>query len=71
MLLDGRPEFAEGSVPVPKAADEGLKWIFLAANQGLDGAQFDLGYCYEKGKGVKQDYAESPSPGKVDTISWV
>ena len=25
MLLDGRPKFAEGSVPVPKAADEGLE----------------------------------------------
>ena len=67
MLLDGRPKFAEGSVPVPKAADEGLKWIFLAANQGLDSAQCDLGYFYEKGYGVKQDYAEAYKRCKLGT----
>lgn len=67
MLLDGKPRFAEGSVAVPKAADEGLKWIFLAANQGLDGAQHDLGYFYEKGLGVKQDYAEAYKWHKLAT----
>jgi hypothetical protein len=67
MLLDGRPKFAEGSVPVPKAADEGLKWIFLAANQGLNGAQCDLGYFYEKGYGVKQDYVEAYKWYKLGT----
>jgi hypothetical protein len=67
MLLDGRPKFAEGSVPVPKSADEGLNWIFLAANQGLDGAQHDLGYFYEQGLGVKQDYAEAYKWRKLAT----
>ena len=67
MLLDGRPKFAEGSVPVPKAADEGLKWILLAANQGLDGAQCDLGYFCEKGYGVKQDYVEAYKWYKLGT----
>jgi len=59
MLLDGRKTFGENSIAVPKATDEGLKWLLLAANQGLDRAQIDLGYYYEKGKGVKQDYMEA------------
>jgi hypothetical protein len=67
MLLDGKPKFAEGSVPVPKAAGEGLKWILLAANQGQEGAQCDLGYFYDKGYGVKQDYAESYKWYKLGT----
>jgi hypothetical protein len=67
MLLDGRPKFAAGSVPVPKAADEGLNWIFLAANQGLNGAQHDLGYFYERRLGVKQDYAEAYKWRKLAT----
>jgi hypothetical protein len=67
MLLDGRKTFGENSVAVPKAADEGLKWIFLAANQGLDGAQLDLGYFYDKGYGVKQDYVEAYKWYKLGT----
>src|ERR1017187_6681306 len=59
MLLDGRKTFGESSVAVPKGTDEGVKWLLLAANQGLGGAQFDLGYCYEKGNGVKQDCMEA------------
>ena len=59
MLLDGRKTFGESSVAVPKGTDEGVKWLLLAANQGLGGAQFDLGYCYEKGNGVKQDRMEA------------
>jgi TPR repeat protein len=59
MLLDGRRAFGESTVVVPKAADEGLKWIFLAANQGLDSAQLDLGFFYENGYGVKQNRVEA------------
>ena len=32
-----------------------LKWYTLAAEQGLAGAQFKLGYVYDIGKGVQQD----------------
>jgi hypothetical protein len=67
MLLDGRKTFGESTVAVPKAADEGLKWVFLAANQGLDSAQLDLGYFYEKGYGVKQDYVEAYKWYKLGT----
>jgi len=67
MLLDGRKTFGENSIAVPKAADEGLKWVFLAANQGLDGAQLDLAYFYEKGYGVKQDCVEAYKWYKLGT----
>jgi len=70
MLRDGRKTFGENSVAVPKAGDEGLKWIFLAANQGLDSAQLDLGYFYDKGYGVKQDCVEAYKWYKLGTQKY-
>jgi hypothetical protein len=67
MLLDGRKTFGESSVAVPQAADEGLKWILLAATQGLNDAQIDLGYFYDKGYGVKQDNVEAYKWYKLGT----
>ena len=36
-----------------------MKWYRKAAEQGLALAQHSLGYIYEKGNGVGQDYAEA------------
>ena len=34
---------------------ESFKWYQKAGDQGLSGAQFQLGYMYAKGKGVLRD----------------
>ena len=39
--------------------EEGLKWYLKAAEQGHAEAQYDLGYCYYYGNGVKQSYKEA------------
>jgi hypothetical protein len=36
-----------------------VKWYTKSAEQGNAGAQNNLGYMYEKGDGVPQDYAEA------------
>ena len=36
-----------------------MKWYKLAAEQGDKYAQFSLGYLYEKGNGVSQNYEEA------------
>jgi len=36
-----------------------LYWYALAAEQGLVGAQNNLGFCYENGYGVEIDYEKS------------
>src|SRR5262249_604501 len=36
-----------------------IEWIRKAAEQGLPGAQVNLGYCYEKGRGVEKDLAQA------------
>jgi hypothetical protein len=38
---------------------EGLDWFLRAADQGLSGAQFNLGLCYAEGTGVAIDYTEA------------
>ena len=38
---------------------EAVKWYRKAADQGVAGAQFSLGVCYDFGDGVTQDYAEA------------
>jgi TPR repeat protein len=40
---------------VTKDVQEGLRWIRLAAEQGLSIAQCHLGLMYEAGEGVPQD----------------
>ena len=59
ILLHGRPKFAEGSVAVPADKPDAIRWLLLAANQGHNGAQVDLGRCYEKGDAVPQDSVEA------------
>ena len=36
-----------------------MKWYKLSAEQGNPDAQYSLGYCYESGKGVKQNIKEA------------
>ena len=36
-----------------------MKWYRLAAEQGYDIAQYNLGVMYENGQGVPQDYKEA------------
>jgi FOG: TPR repeat, SEL1 subfamily len=40
---------------VPHSDTEAAQWYRLAADQGLGGAQFNLGILYTEGKGVPQD----------------
>ena len=44
---------------VQKDDKEAVKWYHLSAEQGISGAQSNLGLMYEKGLGVKQDYIEA------------
>ena len=39
--------------------DKALKWYRKAAEQGLATAQCNLGWCYDNGRGVTQNYAEA------------
>ena len=36
-----------------------MKWLRLAAEQGLAETQYGLGYAYYTGEGVTQDYAQA------------
>jgi TPR repeat protein len=36
-----------------------LKWYHLAAEQGYPNAQHNIGYMYDTGEGVEQDYKEA------------
>ena len=38
---------------------EAVKWYRLAAEQGNARAQYNLGYAYDNGEGVEQDYVEA------------
>jgi uncharacterized protein len=44
---------------VPEDDVEAVKWFRLAAEQGLDLAQTNLGRMYDKGTGVPQDYVRA------------
>ena len=46
----------EGVLPDHK---EAIKWYRLSAEQGVSGAQSNLGLMYEKGQVVEQDYLEA------------
>jgi TPR repeat protein len=59
MLLEGRGKTLNSKGPVPKNVDEGLRWLFLVANQGHGAAQLDLGKAYESGKPVRRDLVEA------------
>jgi len=51
MYADGRG--------VPQDYVEALKWVRMAADQGLSNAQGRLGEMYDKGQGVLQDYQQA------------
>ena len=38
---------------------EAVKWYRKAAEQGHAVAQYNLGWCYDKGKGVAQNQSEA------------
>jgi TPR repeat protein len=44
---------------VPQDYAEAVKWSRLAAAQGNDNAQYNLGVAYYHGQSVPQDYAEA------------
>ncbi len=44
---------------IPQDYPEAAKWYRLAAAQGDNLAQFNLGYMYDKGQGVAQDSTSS------------
>jgi TPR repeat protein len=48
-----------GSVSEVARAAEAVVWFRKAADQGIPGAQFDLGEAYEKGMGVPQDNGQA------------
>ena len=39
--------------------DDAYSWLLKAAEQGVAGAQFNLGVCYANGQGVEQNYTEA------------
>ena len=43
----------------PQDYQEALKWLHLAAEQGVASAQNNLGLMYRSGKGVPQDYVQA------------
>jgi len=43
---------------VPQDDTEAVLWYRLAADQGVSGAQFNLGIMYSNGSGVPQDYVQ-------------
>ena len=47
--------YLSGVDEIPANDKEAFKWFQAAAEQGLADAQFNLGVCYLKGDGVKQD----------------
>jgi TPR repeat protein len=44
---------------VPQDFQEAVKWYRLAAAQGNEFAQFNLGVMYTKGRGVRQDFVRA------------
>jgi uncharacterized protein len=44
---------------VPQNYAEAVKWLRLAADQGHDTAELNLGSAYENGYGVPRNYAEA------------
>ena len=53
-------EFYTGYCSVlDKDLEESVKWIRKAADLGYNVAINEMGWCYEKGRGVSQDYAEA------------
>ena len=43
----------------PLEKDQTAKWTRLAAEKGYRSAQDNMGWCYENGKGVPQNYSEA------------
>ena len=49
--------YSIGKIPLDFA--KGVEWYRKAAEKGNDSAQYELGLCYNYGKGVPQDYAKA------------
>ncbi len=49
-------EYSKG---VSRDAVEAVRWYRMAANQGIAGAQSNLGECYRNGEGVRKDAVEA------------
>ena len=48
-----------GLAGFPQSDAEAVKWYMKAAEQGQSIAQVNLAYCYEKGRGVAQNYEKA------------
>jgi TPR repeat protein len=59
ILINGMPKVAKEAVTVPKAPDEGFRWLLIAANQGDGEAQTAVAYCYQNGTVVSVDPVEA------------
>lgn len=42
-----------------KDLEKAFEYFHLAAQQGIDNAQFNIGFLYHYGQGVKQNYEEA------------
>ena len=67
MAEDGDPEaqfqlgnrIYYGTDGAEEDKQEALRWYRMAAEQGHDRAQREMGFCYESGNGVEKDYEEA------------
>ncbi len=51
--------YRDGSDGPAQGLREAFKWFLISAEQGNQYAQFNLGLMYDKGQGVKQNYAKA------------
>lgn len=71
----------EQEAPNPAQLETALRYTRAAAEQGFQGAQFNLAWLYENGKGVAQDYptamlwyqklADEESPVGLRGLGWM
>jgi TPR repeat protein len=58
ILISGEPALKKGQA-VAANAPAGTGWFLKAANQDYKDAQFEVGRCYQDGKGVSADLVEA------------
>ena len=49
----------DNGLGVPQDYTDALEWYRMAAEQGFDKAQNNLGFMYDNGLGVPQDYVQA------------
>ena len=59
---DGEDDEDFGILGIEKDLEEAVKWYRKAAEQGYARAQYNLGHCYEYGKGVEKN--------EIETVKW-